>query len=129
MPQNLKIFEWLIYSSLIVDAVSTVLGRPDWEDIAAFVVVVIIVVALTWAAARRGASWAAWLLVILGLLGVAIVISELWVGGPAWLRQFRPDKPVSPIEKALDVVSAALLVVALCFYFFGGGASKDRAET
>jgi bacteriorhodopsin len=129
MPQNLKIFEWLIYSSVVVDAVSTLLGRPDWGDIAAFMVVALIVVALTWAAARRGASWAAWLLVILGLLGVAIVISELWVGGPAWLRQFRPDKPLSPIEKALDVVSAVLLVAALCFYFFGGGASKDRAKT
>jgi hypothetical protein len=129
MPQNLKIFEWLIYSSLVVDAVSTLLGRPDWGDIAAFVVVALIVVALTWAAARRGASWAAWLLVFLALLGIAIVTAELWVGGPAWLRQFRPDKPLSPIEKALDVVSAVLLVAALCFYFFGGRASKDRAPT
>jgi hypothetical protein len=122
-------FEWLIYSSLVVDVVSTLLGRPGWEDVVGFVVVAVIVVALTWAAARRGASWAAWLLVILGLLGVAIVISELWVGGPAWLRQFRPDKALSPIEKALDLVSAVLLVAALCFYFFGGSASKDRAET
>jgi len=68
-------------------------------------------------------------LVILGMLGVAVVIAELWVGGPAWLRQFRPDKILTPIEKALDVVSAVLLIVALCFYFFGGGASKDRAAT
>jgi hypothetical protein len=129
MPQNLKIFECLIYSSLVVDAVSTLLGRPDWGDIAAFVVVALIVVALTWAAARRGASWAAWLLVILALLGVAIVTAELWVGGPAWLRQFRPDKPLSPIEKALDVVSAVLLVAALCFYFFGNIGRKDSAAT
>jgi hypothetical protein len=122
-------FEWLIYSSLVVDAVSTLLGRPDWGDIAAFVVVALIVIALTWAAARRGASWAAWLLVILALLGIAIVTAELWVGGPAWLRQFRPDKPVSPIEKALDVVSAVLLVAALCCYFFGNIGRKDSAAT
>jgi hypothetical protein len=129
MPQHLKMFEWLIYSSLVVDAVSTLLGRPGWEDIVGFVVVALIVVALTWAAARRGASWAAWLLVILTVLGVTVVIAELWVGGPAWLRQFRLDKVLTPIEKALDVVSAVLLVAALCFYFFGGNASKDRAAT
>jgi hypothetical protein len=129
MSHHLKMFEWLIYSSLIVDAVSTLLGRPGWEDIVGFVVVALIVVALTWAAARRGASAAAWLLVILTVLGVAVVIADLWVGGPAWLRQFRPDKILTPIEKALDVVSAVLLIVALCFYFFGGGASKDRAAT
>jgi len=129
MPHNLKIFEWLIYSSLVVDAVSTLLGRPGWEDAAGFVVVALIVVALTWAAARRGQSWAAWLLVILGMLGVAVVIAELWVGGPAWLRQFRPDKVLMPIEKALDVVSAVLLVAALCFYFFGNVGRKDSAAT
>src|SRR5882672_9447751 len=123
MPHHLKIFEWLVYSSLVVDAVSTLLGRPGWEDVVGFVVVALIVVALTWAAARRGQSWAAWLLVILTVLGVAIVIAELWVGGPAWLRQFRPDKVLMPIEKALDVVSAVLLVAALCFYFFGRSAS------
>ena len=36
---------------------------------------------------------------------------------------------LTPIEKALDIVSAVLLVAALCFYFLGGGASKDRAAT
>jgi hypothetical protein len=129
MSHHLKMFEWLIYSSLVVDAVSTLLGRPGWEDIVGFVVVALIVIALTWAAARRGQSWAAWLLVILTVLGVATVIAELWVGGPAWLRQFRPDKALTPIEKVLDVVSALLLIAAFCFYFSGGSARKDQAAT
>src|SRR5947208_6567048 len=106
MPQNLKVFEWLVYSSLVVDAVITLLGRPTWVDGIFFLVTVVVIVALTWAAARRGQGWAAWILVIFAALGAAIVIGEFWAGGPSWLREFlKPDKPPTTIEKVLDVVS------------------------
>jgi hypothetical protein len=130
MPYNLKVFEWLVYSSLVVDAVSTLLGRPTWGGGVAFLVIVVVLVALTWAAARRGQGWAAWVLVIFAVLGVAMVIGEFWAGGPSWLREFlSPEKPLTTLEKVLDVISVLLLFVALYFYFFGDTARTTTSKT
>ena len=117
MPQHLKLFEWLVYGSLALDAVSTFVFQP--KEAIAFIVVGVVIIALTWAAARRAQRWAAWVLAALALLGVLFVVSNFWAGAPSWLREIRSDAPMTTAEKILDLIAILLMVAGLYFYFFG----------
>ncbi|MGH6770581.1 MAG: hypothetical protein ACRECO_16340 [Xanthobacteraceae bacterium] len=120
MPQHLKMFEWLLYGSLAVGFVSTLLGTPLTGEFVFAVILYVIIIALVWAAARKGQVWAAWIVTILTVLGTVALIGHFWVGGPAWLQDIlRPEAQPTALEKMLDVVAWIMAVAGLYFYFFG----------
>jgi hypothetical protein len=128
MPQHLKMFEWLVYASLALDVAWLLLFRPTWEDAVGVAVIIVIVVALTWAAARRGLTLAAWALVFLAVLGGVLTLAEVWGGAPTWLSNIvKTDTPSSTSEKVVSVISLLLLVAALYYYFFGADRARRHA--
>jgi hypothetical protein len=120
VPRHLKYFQWLVYGTVAVQAVETLLAQKSWADFGAFAVVAIIVVVLAWAAASEKSRYAAWLLTIVFIVDIANTIGLFWGPGPSWLQGvLAPEQPATNLMKVMDVITNLLEVAALYFYFFG----------
>lgn len=106
IPYNRKMFEWLMYGSIAIESVNVAISKMVWGEIAGFVVVALGVVALTWAAARRGRRWAAW--VVVSIIAAGIILGFVM-----------PDDTTETMaETVLGVISFTLQIAALALYFF-----------
>ncbi len=114
MPLHLRIFEWLMYGSIAVQAVQE-LPSPSWNTFGMVGLLAIIAV-LTWAVARRGQTWPTLLLLIFVLVEGLDLVGGFWSGAPAWMR---PTTPKTSFETITDAASALLALAALAFYFIG----------
>lgn len=118
MPRHLRFFEWLMYGAIVAGALPLV-RESSWDATTFFTMIVPPVVGtlLTWAAARRGQTWSALLLLMFWSVGAVAsvlgLVGYLWPETPNWMRELTPAHPVE------DIGSAAAAIAALAFYFVG----------
>ena len=107
--QHLKVFEWLIYCSLFLDALSLPASKTaSWADAAFSLPIYAMLGMAAWAAARHGKRWAAWIVVsLVALFNLLLVV--FW----------SDPEMFNTVDKVTGVISGILEIVALAFYFFG----------
>ena len=109
------LFERLAYASLAVGVVDTLIDKTSGLGEKALTLIVIGVVGvLVFTAARRGSVYGG--LLFAGLVVLLVLFTWAAFGGPAWLRFFAPEAPISTLDKSLGVLATALGVVAVFFY-------------
>lgn len=126
MPHHLKMFQWVIYSAVAVQAVEALL-KQSWFDLVAFAVAAILVVACAWAAAREGSRFAVWVLIVFFIIDIITTIGLFWTGIPPWLQSaIAPDEPATALVKTLEIITNLLEVIAIYFYFSGDEQAASR---
>ncbi len=115
VTRNLMLFERLAYASLAVGVVDTIIDKTsDLGEKVLTLILIGVVGVLVFTAARRGSVYGG----LLFTASVVLLVLFTWAafGGPAWLRFFAPEVPLSTLDKGLGVIATALGVAAVCFY-------------
>jgi hypothetical protein len=116
-PSNHRqLFEWLAYTSLALDAVTTIALDRTLSTIIGVCVVGAFLAALIWASAQGGYRWAAGGLLLCFAYSIGDAVSEHWAGAPQWLHDaFPPSGNV--YVRVTSSVALALMGWALILYF------------
>ena len=116
-PHNHRhVFEGLAYTSLALDAGTTIALDRTPDTIIGVCVIGSILAALIWASARRGERWPVGGLLLWFAYSTGDTVSENWAGAPEWLHEaFPPSGNV--YVRVIGFVALALLGSALVVYF------------
>ena len=111
-------FEKLVYASCAFGVISSLVVFKGSSEVA----YTIVGAALAWLAARKGAGWAAWLLILMSVVSAVGIAGALFGVTPITQALFtqKPDG----LELAIECVETACLVAACYFYL-----TARRGET
>ena len=115
-------FEKLVYASCAFGVISSLVVFKGSSEVAYTIVGAAIGAALAWLAARKGAGWAAWLLILMAVVS-AVGIAGALFGVTAITQALFTQKP-DGLELAIECVETACLVAACYFYL-----TARRGET
>ena len=115
-------FEKLVYASCAFGVISSLVVFKGSSEVAYTIVGAAIGAALAWLAARKGAGWAAWLLILMSVVS-AVGIAGALFGVTAITQALFTQKP-DGLELAIECVETACLVAACYFYL-----TARRGET
>ena len=107
-------FEKLVYASCAFGVISSLVVFKGSSEVAYTIVGAAIGAALAWLAARKGAGWAAWLLILMAVVSAVGIAGALFGVTPITQALFtqKPDG----LELAIECVETACLVAASYFY-------------
>lgn len=122
MNSRIAAFEKLVYASCAFGVISSLVVFKGSSEVAYTIVGAAIGAALAWLAARKGAGWAAWLLILMAVVSAVGIAGALFGVTPITQALFtqKPDG----LELAIECVETACLVAACYFYL-----TARRGET
>ncbi|MCB1460842.1 MAG: hypothetical protein KDJ90_00065 [Nitratireductor sp.] len=107
-------FEKLVYASCAFGVISSLVVFKGSSEVAYTIVGAVIGVALAWLAARKGAGWAAWLLILMAVVSTVGIVGAL-LGVTAITQALFTQKP-DGLELAIEGIETVCLVAASYFY-------------
>ena len=122
MNSRIAAFEKLVYASCAFGVISSLVVFKGSSEVAYTIVGAAIGAALAWLAARKGAGWSAWLLILMSVVS-AVGIAGALFGVTAITQALFTQKP-DGLELAIECVETACLVAACYFYL-----TARRGET
>ena len=114
MNSRIAAFEKLVYASCAFGVISSLVVFKGSSEVAYTIVGAVIGVALAWLAARKGAGWAAWLLILMAVVSTVGIVGAL-LGVTAITQALFTQKP-DGLELAIEGIETVCLVAASYFY-------------